>query len=430
MSRVRFRYGLAAVIALALVVRLIVVLGTPHFRPIDDSADYDRYAVSLVRHGTFPDSQLAVGPTAFRAPLFPVALAASYELTGVASARDRWEAGRLLEVILGGVAVALICLIARRLWGRATALVAGAIAAIFPPLVLVGSSLMSESLYIPVGLAAVLAALYARDAERRHWWAVLAGALVGLAALTRATELALLLPVILLVWGRRPWLTWRAVRAPLLALAATLVALVPWTVRNFEVMHTFVPITDEGGYATLGTYNTYAAHRNDYPALWLPPLQEAARLIPLTRGRNEAQISSRFESLTGAYISAHPTYPLKVALWSALRLLDLTGVRFERYIEPTWGFPAWLAETSVYAFWVLGPLAALGIATRRARHAPWAFWLCPVVLLLSTVFVVGATRYRSPADPFFVMLAALALTTAAAGIHSRGMPTRRLESRA
>jgi 4-amino-4-deoxy-L-arabinose transferase-like glycosyltransferase len=429
-SPARFRYGLAAVIALALALRLTAVAATPHFQPVRDAADYDRYAVSLVQHGTFPVSQLAPGPTAFRAPLFPLALAASYQLTGVQSASDRWLAGRLLEAALGAVAVALICLIALRLWGRPTALVAGAIAAIYPPLVLVGSSLMSESLYIPLGLAAVLAALHARDSRPQLWWAVLAGILVGLAALTRATELALLLPVVVLVWSRRPWRALRAVRAPVVVLAATLLTLVPWMVRNLDVMHTFVPITDESGYATLGTYNTYAAHRSDYPALWLPPIQEAAKLIPVARGRNEAQISNRFESLTLDYVSSHPAYPLKVALWSGLRLFNLTGVGFERYIEPTWGYPAWLAQASVYAFWVLGAAALAGAVTRRARRAPWALWLCPVVLLLSTVFVVGATRYRSPADPFFVMLAAVAVTSAAARLHSRPMPTRRLEVRA
>jgi hypothetical protein len=63
----------------------------------------------------------------------------------------------------------------------------------------------------------------------------------------------------------------------------------------------------------------------------------------------------------------------------------------------------------MYAFWVLGLLAVAGAMTERARSAPGALWWCPVLILLSTAFFQGSTRYRSPADPFIVMLAALGL---------------------
>jgi 4-amino-4-deoxy-L-arabinose transferase-like glycosyltransferase len=409
--RLRFGHGLAVVLALALAIRLVAIAASPHFRPVDDAADYDRYAVSFVQHGSPPDSQLRPGPTAFRAPLFPIVLAGAYELTGVRSASDRWEGGRILEAVLGTLTVALISLIALRLWGAAAALVAGTLAALFLPLVMVGESLMSESLYVPLGLAAVLAALKSRDSPRPLWWALLAGLMVGLASLTRATELVLLLPIVFLVW-RRPRLALAALRAPLTAIAVALLTLVPWIIRDADVMHQFVPITDESGYALLGAYNDYAAHRTDDPALWSPLLREPAKVLRVADRGNEAEVSSHFDTLTVDYIKAHPAYPLKVGLWSTLRLFNLVGVRFERQIEPTWGFARGVATWSVYAFWVLGPLALLGAVTKTARRAPLAFWMCPVVLLLATVFVVGAGRYRSPADPFLVMLAALAVMAA------------------
>jgi 4-amino-4-deoxy-L-arabinose transferase-like glycosyltransferase len=407
--RRRVGAGLAAILLLALLVRLAVVVATPHFRPINDAADYDRYAVSLVTHGRFPDSKLRPGPTALRPPLFALALAGAYEVTGVGSPRERWEAGRVLEALLGTATVALVCLIALRLWGPGIALLAGALAALSPPLVLVGSSLMSESLSIPLGLAGVLAALTARSSGRPLAWSLAAGVLVGLAALARATELLLVVPVALLVWRRGPG-AWRAALA---VLVATVVTLVPWTVRNFEVMHTFVPISDESGYALIGTYNSYADRRTDYPALYLPPVQEAAKLALLASHGNEAQVSGRLQREAFDYAEAHPAYPLKVAWWTTLRLLNLTGAGFERYIEPTWGYSRGLSTASVYYFWVLGMLALAGAATAGARRVPWAFWLCPLALLLATVFVIGATRYRSPADPFIVMLAALGVTAVA-----------------
>jgi hypothetical protein len=410
-GRTRFAYGLIAVLAVALLVRVVAIVATPHFVPINDSADYDRYAVSLAVHGHFPRSQLTPGPTAFRAPLFPVALAAVYKLVGVGHAASRWEAGRVLEAVLGTVTVALICLIALRLWGGTTALVAGALAAVYLPLVLVGASLMSESLYIPLGLAAVLAALVARDRPGRLRWAVLAGVLVGLATLTRSTDLLLVVPIALIVWVIRPLRSWRSARAPLVVVCAALATLAPWLIRDAAVLRTFVPITDEGGYALIGTYNAEAAARADYPALYTPPLLEAAKLVPLARGRNEAQFGDRLTSTAFDYASAHRGYVLKVAYWSIVRLLDLEGTGFERWIEPTWGYTAGLSEFSVYAFWVIGALALAGLATGAARRAPAALWLCPVALVALTIPVVGATRYRSPADPFVILLAALALVS-------------------
>ena len=131
-ARLRVVHPLAAVVALALLLRVIVVLATPHYVPETDAADYDRIAVSLVQDGRFPGSLLAPagGPTAYRGPAFPFALAAAYEVSGVASKGARWEAGRLLEAVLGTIAVALVFLIAQRLWDRRTAIVAGLMAAV------------------------------------------------------------------------------------------------------------------------------------------------------------------------------------------------------------------------------------------------------------------------------------------------------------
>jgi 4-amino-4-deoxy-L-arabinose transferase-like glycosyltransferase len=407
-----FRRALGAIVVVALAVRVVVIVATPHFRPIDDAADYDRYAVSLVQHGTFPTSQLTPGPTAFRAPLFPFALAGAYKLVGVGSPSTRWAAGRVLEAILGAITVWLIALIAGRIWDRRLALIAASIAAVYPPLVLIGSSLMSESLFIPVTLAAVWAALVARDAtgNRRLWWALAAGVITGLSALGRSTDLILVIPLAFLVWSERPRRSPRSLRAPAILVGATLLVLVPWLIRDAEVMRTFVPITDESGYALIGTYNTYAQHRSDYPALYTPPVLEARELDRLARGRNEAQFADKLQDLAFDYIDGRPSSLLKTGFWTTLRLFDLTGPGFEHYVEPTWGFPGWLAVLSVYSFWLVGALALAGVLTRAARRAPPSFWTCPIALLATTVFVIGATRYRAPADPWIVILAALAVS--------------------
>jgi hypothetical protein len=66
-----------------------------------------------------------------------------------------------------------------------------------------------------------------------------------------------------------------------------------------------------------------------------------------------------------------------------------------------------LAQLSAYAFWLLLVLAVIGAAAPLTRRAPWALWMCPLLVYLTTVGLEGTTRYRSPADPFLILPAAI-----------------------
>jgi 4-amino-4-deoxy-L-arabinose transferase-like glycosyltransferase len=412
---VRLRYAFATVLTIALLARVLVIVATPHFVPATDAADYDRIAVSLADTGGFPSSLYFTaphGPTAYRPPFFPLLLAGAYQLSGTHDPTSRWRAGRILEAILGTAAVVLIAMIALALWNPAVALTAAAIAAIYPPLLLVGSTLLSESLFVPLVLAVVLCALRFRSSGGRLRWAALAGVLIGLTTLTRGNGIVLLAPVGLMVWTGAPRFSRRALRSPLTLLAATLLMLVPWTIRNQHVLHAFVPLTTESGYALAGTYQAAAQNSSANPAFWLPPRAAVARVLERAPGDNEAQISSALNTVAFDYVKAHPASLLKTAGWSTLRLFNLVGAGFERRLALYESFPRGLTEASVYSFWVLALLAIGGAFTAAARGRPRSFWWCPAALLLSTVLLFGTTRYRVPADPFFVMLAALALVAA------------------
>jgi Dolichyl-phosphate-mannose-protein mannosyltransferase len=402
---------LLAVLAVALVARVVVVVATPGFIPRNDAWDFDRDAIALVHTGSFPDSIVTPGPspTAFRPPLFPLALAATYELTGARAPQTRWDAGRALEVVLGTLTVALVYLIALELWGSGVALIAAAIAAVYPPLLLIGSSLLSESLFTPLVLLAVLAALRARRGSRPFAWAIASGAVVGLAALTRGNGIVLVVPVGFLLWTERPRLRPRSLRAPVAMLAATLVVLVPWAVRNASVFHRFVPLTTETGYTLAGQYGPEARSRHDFPYLWTPPVAQLKQAFAAEPRGDEAAISDHLQSRAFSYAGDHPGVVAKTLGWNALRMLNLPGPGLERWGAPFESYPRGLAVASVYAFWVLGALAALGAATLAARRVPWAVWGVPAAVILSALPFIATTRLRAPADPFLVMLAALAV---------------------
>ena len=362
----RFWSALLAILILALVVRVAVVLTTPDYRPQTDSADYDRIALSLAQHHSFPDSALALTPTptAFRGPLFPMALAGAYKLVGVASASSRWEAGRLLEALLGTIAVALIALIARRLWGSGVALLSGLVAAVYPPLVLVGSSLMSESLYIPLVLGAVLAALLQRDRGGGWRWALLSGALIGLLALTRANGIALVIPLAFLVWTQRPRWSWSSLRPPLVLTASVAVTADPLDgaqlpcLRRIRADHHRGGIRHGGRVQRLHRSSNRLSGHVDAPD---PGDRADRRPGPAPeRGPDSPIVSTAWPSITS---TAHPAYLGKVVFWNTARLFGLTGTRFELSIAGSEAYPRYLVSLSVYSFWVLALLALLGILT-------------------------------------------------------------------
>lgn len=345
---------------LALAIRVVVVLETGSYVPNTDASDFDRIAVALARTGHFPTSLATLhgGPTALRPPLFSMLLSVVYRLVGTFDAPRRWEAGRMMEALLGVIAVWLIYAIVRRLWPSRPriAVLAGLIAAVYPPLILIGSSLLSESLFIPLALGATYCGLRSRGVgdevlvtrSGAIWWAISCGVFVGLTAMARPNGIIILLPLVLMVIARHKdsiradvvarkysltrlrSVNWRAALALLIACAITLT---PWTVRNYNAFHTFVPISNEGGYDLAGIYNQYDQNKHDVPyvGFWGIPAPDMAAAERVNPNLNEAQMANKLTTDGIDYIKAHPFSVARESYWNLLRMLDLAGMKFERY---------------------------------------------------------------------------------------------------
>ncbi|HEV2814608.1 MAG TPA: glycosyltransferase family 39 protein [Solirubrobacteraceae bacterium] len=389
----RGRPLVVAILALALVVRLgLAVLHDPP-AATGDAADFARHAAALADHGSYPQSAAAgEGPTAFRPPAYPLALAAVYEVAG------REDAPRVFGALLGTVAVALLGLVALDLFGRATAVAAMAIGAVFPPLVMVSVAPLSEGLFIVLVLGALACALAARRHPDRVAWVAAAGALGGLAALTRTNGLVLLLPLLLAVPRRRAVLV-----------AAALVVLVPWSVRSSTALDAFVPTTTQAGFTLAGSYNDEARTDERLPAAWRPPVMPPYAALLEEEGPNEAELEANFRGEVLDYAGDHPLYPLRVVFWATVRMLNLADPQIERDSAREAGVGRGFVTVNRYATWALLALAVAGALTAAARAAPRWLWLFPVMLWLGVAIAIGATRYRTPVDPFLILLAALAV---------------------
>lgn len=190
---------MVAILALAVAVRLAFVVATPHWTPTNDPADYQRLAISVAHGHGFGASAQAPGggPTAFRPPLYPLALGAFYAVVGV-----RVCLARVAQAVIGAASVGLVGLLAVQLFGRRTAAISMTLAALYPPLVLDGGALISESLAIPLELGAVCSAVEVDRSAHPLAWSALAGLLAGLGILNRPNTAVLLVPLLFLVAGR------------------------------------------------------------------------------------------------------------------------------------------------------------------------------------------------------------------------------------
>jgi 4-amino-4-deoxy-L-arabinose transferase-like glycosyltransferase len=409
---------------LAIVVRLAAVAADDGYRPHNDAFEYDYYAQSIAAGDGYPRSGylLQGGPTAIRGPAYPFLLGGVYAAVG----KDSRTVGRLLGVAFGALAVFLLYRIARRVWGRRVGLVAAALAAVFPPLILLSRDLVSEVLFIPLVLAALLCVLDFRRSGGALRWAAAAGALCGMAALTRNTAIALMLPVALGVWTAQPVVRPRSLLAPLLAVACAGLVLVPWLVRDAAEFGRFVPVTTSAGIATSGTYNEASYAASETHGAWRNP-QVVPELTSLFRtpGLDEAEVDARLRQEARDFAWSHPGYVAEVSTWNLLRLFEIAGGSVvdadgEVVAERGIGSATPAAERIGLVFAViLAAVGAVAMARSRPREAgrppriprgPLFFWLVPILMILVATPIAGLPRYRLPVDPFLLILAAIGLT--------------------
>lgn len=417
-----YRVPLGAIVVVALVVRIGAIAVDSGYEPLQDSLDYDRHARSIAAGDGFPESTYAPGggPAALRAPGYPIALGMVYAASG-----GDVGTGRVFGAALGALCVLLLFLVAREIWGERIGLLAAALAAVYPPLVALSTELYSENLFIPLLLAAVYAVLRYRESGMLRW-AALAGALAGFVALTRGPGVVALLPLGLGLWMHRPAFTRRALAAPLIGLACAALVVAPWSIRNAVEFDRFVPIATSTGFGLAGTYNSVSRSAPSPDASWQNPaiVPEYAELFSKP-GVDEATLDDSLRSESLGFLAAHPGYAFEVAGNNLLRLAYLQGGSVVAYgeevVQPGIGNRGTTAEKTGLA--IAAAFAALGIVAMTGRRrgsakggrirlvprGPIFLWLIPIALIAVALPVAGLPRYRVPADPFLLILAAIGL---------------------
>ena len=301
---------------------------------------------------------------AFRVPGFPILIAAVFKLFG-----PSLLAVRLLQALLGTATVALTYFVARRIVSSRAAIVASAIVAIYPALLLYSVYLMAETLFSFLIMLAVFLWL-----KRRGWAAGLAGLALGAAALTRSVGLAVVAAIVInelwRVLNRHEVArTFRSAVNPAALCLGVALVLLPWAMRNYAIYHRLVLTdTSSGVNVALGNYPGATGRHPGLPAVDF--VSEAY----LGAGRNDLERHDLGMQAGRAFVREQPLQAAKLALLKVGYLLGVEGR------EHAWG----------YSYHVQG---------RRSPITVWAWGIAiivsfPVVMSLATVGLMrpGATQ--------------------------------------
>jgi len=402
---------LLAIIAIGLTARIAVTvnagLAAP-FAPRSDAIEYDSYAWNLVQgrgySGISPDVKSPTGellehPTAYRAPLTSVFWAGIYWLFG-----HRYSPVRLAQCVLDTLTILVLYRIARLCFSDVVALLTAGVYAVWPTALLYSSLPGSEPLYAFLFCWSLLLSL--QFAEHPTLLRALgAGVLLGLALLTRGN--AVMMVVLLIPWGvvqfrKTPWLILRACLIPFMAM----LMLLPWTIRNYRVLHAFVPIETGGGDVLLGSYNRVIATDPLYYGYWVFPTSELPEYTQqITAPNDEVKRDGVEMRLAKQWILDHPEkwwYLLESRFrrsWTPF-LQPKSPVLYRIGMMASWG--------PVLVLLILGflPTAIYFLGT---NHPGWILHIGILHFVLTALVFWGASRFRYPVEGLCIILASATL---------------------
>ncbi len=285
--------AVVALIAAGVLLRLLIVLLpgnrlNPAWGGVGDAPAY-----ALLAHNIATGKGYAYAgfPTAYRAPVYPLLLAAAMKVFGA----HAFEAIRLAQLAAGLAVVYLCGAMAGRLFGRAAKIGAWIVALFFPTLAIMTGDILTEAI---ASLVSALFLYWLVRFLRQPDWKLLACLAVCVGVGTLAHFNMALLGIVLLfavLFEQRALPRWRAA-AITVCLSGLVIA--PWLVRNYRAFHGRLLLsTVSGPTAVMGVLTPQGrALPGDSERLrnalgWVPPADFETNAATRARLGSEAVLS-------------------------------------------------------------------------------------------------------------------------------------------
>ncbi len=412
----KFRATVAAlplILAVALSLRLGYAWNYQHPRPrqalsvIPFLLEPGNIAYSLAAGKGFSSPfRVDTGPTAWTTPVYPLLVAGVFRVFGVYTF-PAYIAAVVLNILFSTVACVPLFFAGKRIGGAGLAAMASWLWAVFPNAIVFTVSIWDVSLSALLVASIVWATVSLSESRHLRAWLGY-GFLWGLALMTNAT-LLVLLPFLL------GWLVFRTreLRRPVLAAGVALACCVPWTIRNYAVFHTFVPLRSVAG------LQLWMGNNERTQGGW------AGALHPID---DSAEREKYVQMGEVAYMEEKSQEALRFMLADPWREARLIGSRFVVFWSGGSQHPAqefWNAHSlrfrGLLLFNLLAAIGALaGIAALWREHHRYTFPIAvfPILYPLASYMAIASARYRLPVDPVVLLLTAVA-------IQKWGLPLRK-----
>ena len=375
--------------AAALLVRGAFLVLEPATRPIADERTWIDTALEILLSERVSLSPLRTN-WIFYPPLYPYFIALVYAAFGSLVA-VKW-----FQAAVSALIVPAVGLVGVRAFGPSAGVLAAGVAAFYPELVWFSAHFWSETLFMLLLWWAV-ERLLAVDENGRVGVAVAAGALWGLAVLTRET--ALYLAPFAAVWlgtNRRRG-AWRRATA---FLVVALLMVAPWTYRNWLRFGAFVPVS------TVGALNLFQGNT-------LLSRDEVYALRDSVPGRIEQYHFLRQKGIE-AILERQPWWLLEKLrdemprFWEAdsLALIHIKRGAYGPDVRPAVALAAAVAVILPYLLALAGFVA--GVVALAPDRRQVLLLLLLVVYNGMHVATHGFARYRLPVLPVVFLVAAAA----------------------
>ncbi|UCF06490.1 MAG: glycosyltransferase family 39 protein [bacterium] len=434
-----------SVLAVACAVRLLHLFFTTRFNPLAaylqlDAAIYDRWARVLVLGGE-------IGPTRLmQAPLYPWFLSLIYRFAGV-----NLTAVRLVQALLGTASTLLIVLITRKLFrSTAASIIAGAVAALYLPLIFYEGILLPVTLIVFLNLLLVQL-LEPGDTVPGNGRLLLAGVVLGLSVVAK--------PIAILLWpfaflhillrtgrargtesspgetpggherekdrdpqgkgtgGRR---SMHSLRHLLVFSAGVVIAIAPLTIRNAVLTHEFVPLTTGGGINFYIGNNPEATGFYSVPFYKGQPIggtpeEQQKKMYDLASAETGRTLSPREVSNfwlrrgleynrdnPGAFVRR--TWQKLLLFWNNYERANVESLPLHRRITG-------ILQLPLFVFGIIAPFAVVGIFLMRSRmRFLWLLYGGIISYCLAGLAFYVLARYRLPVVVFLLPFTGACIT--------------------
>ena len=410
----RFAAGLPLILVVALAMRLAFAWDYQAHAPhralgaipfLFESGDI---AYSLAQgHGFGSPFRVDTGPTAWMTPLYPMLLAGIMRVLGIYTYQS-WVAAVLMNIFFSTLACIPVYYAGKRVGGAGLGAGAAWLWAIFPNAILLSfQSLWDQSLTALLVATIIWATFKLTDKTNatkraRNWIAY--GLLWGVTLMANASVLSLL-PLLL------GWAAYRnraTLRNTTFALGMVVLCCIPWTIRNYVVMHSLVPLR-----SILGL-QLWVGNNPDAKVIWLGdhhPIHDSAERERYIRMGEIAYTSEKGKNAIH-YMLTHPRH--EAQLISGRFVTFWAGGATNPIGDFMQNHSAWFRY--VLVFNLCAAFGALfGIVILFRKHSIYAFPLAvgPVIYPFAYYLTLSEPRYRHPIDPILMLLMAIALAESA-----------------